>query len=213
MVAWLLVAVLLLGSNPAAGFFCAGDCDGDGVVSVDQVLTLVNIALDSAVISTCRPGDANGDGTITIDEIIVALAHALNGCPGARVGGAWLEDQYRLVSSTCSTAVTEALRDGVANLPDCLTRIRVIGPGQVRGTDCYDRAVEGNVDTNGIMTFPLSPRSATQAGCTITETVQVVIDARTDPATARYDSRVTFAGTCAMSACMAVVESRWTLQD
>jgi hypothetical protein len=213
MRAWLLIALVVLVHGESPAFFCAGDCDGDGEVSVDQVLILVNIALDSTPVSSCTAGDGNGDGEITIDEIIAALGHALTACPGPRVGGAWLENQYRLVSSTCSAAIISALRDAVAARPNCLTQVRVIGPGEVSGTDCNGIMVRGGVDRSGIVTFRLPARSGTQSGCTITETVETRVDLRTMPGLARYDDRFSFAGTCAMSSCSAVIESRWTLQQ
>lgn len=60
---------------------CGGDCDGDGAVSVDELVTQVNIALENAPLSTCSAGDVGGDGQITIDELLVAVNHALNDCP------------------------------------------------------------------------------------------------------------------------------------
>ena len=62
---------------------CAGDCDGNGQVSVDEIITLTNIALGEASISLCELGDINGDGQITVDEIQAAVSNALNGCPMA----------------------------------------------------------------------------------------------------------------------------------
>ena len=60
---------------------CAvGDCNQDGQVTVDKVLTMVNIALGNSALSTCTAGDANGDGEITIDEILLAVINVLNGC-------------------------------------------------------------------------------------------------------------------------------------
>jgi hypothetical protein len=43
---------------------CTGDCNGDGTVTVDEILTMVNIALGNAQVSSCLPGDANGDGVV-----------------------------------------------------------------------------------------------------------------------------------------------------
>jgi Ca2+-binding EF-hand superfamily protein len=60
---------------------CVGDCDGSYTVTVDEILTLVNIALGNGDISTCLAGDANHDGKITVDEILTAVNNALNGCP------------------------------------------------------------------------------------------------------------------------------------
>ncbi len=60
---------------------CAGDCDASGEVTVDEILTLVNIALGNTPIASCAAGDRNRDGTITVDEILSAVNAALRGCP------------------------------------------------------------------------------------------------------------------------------------
>jgi len=60
---------------------CPGDCNLDGVVTVDEVLRMVNIALGNIDVSLCDSGDANGNGEITVDEILTAVNNALNGCP------------------------------------------------------------------------------------------------------------------------------------
>ncbi len=57
-----------------------GDCALDGTVSVDEVITLVNIPLGTNSIVECGSGDFSHDGQITIDEIITAVNHALRGC-------------------------------------------------------------------------------------------------------------------------------------
>lgn len=59
---------------------CRGDCAVDGSVTVNEVMTLVNIALGTTSMDGCGSGDANGDGSITIDEIIAAVHAALTGC-------------------------------------------------------------------------------------------------------------------------------------
>jgi len=59
---------------------CAGDCNRDGEVTIDELLTLVNIAQGNVDVSACRAGDTNGDGLITIDEVIAAVSNALYGC-------------------------------------------------------------------------------------------------------------------------------------
>jgi hypothetical protein len=61
---------------------CVGDCNNNRSVTVDELLTMVNIALGNAAVSLCTPGDANGDQKITVDEILAAVNHALNGCGG-----------------------------------------------------------------------------------------------------------------------------------
>jgi glucose/arabinose dehydrogenase len=63
------------------GIACVGDCGGDGTVTVDELLTMVNIALGNSDVSACNVGDVNGDRHITVDEIITAVNNALNRCP------------------------------------------------------------------------------------------------------------------------------------
>ena len=62
---------------------CVGDCNDDGTVTVDEILTMVNIALGNAPVTTCEAGDANHDGQITVDEILTAVNDTLNGCGGS----------------------------------------------------------------------------------------------------------------------------------
>jgi hypothetical protein len=57
-----------------------GDCGQDGEVTVNELLTMVNIALGNAPVSACEAGDTSGDGAITINEILVAVNKALGGC-------------------------------------------------------------------------------------------------------------------------------------
>ncbi len=71
------VSVLLNETQLAA---CVGDCAGDGEVTVDELLIMVNIALGSAQVDTCLAGDKDGNGEVTIDEILLSVNNALNGC-------------------------------------------------------------------------------------------------------------------------------------
>ena len=59
---------------------CVGDCSNDGQVTVDELVTLVNIALGNTTVSSCTPGAANPDDESTIDEILMAVNNALSGC-------------------------------------------------------------------------------------------------------------------------------------
>ncbi len=49
-------------------------------MTIDEIVTMVNIALGSVDVSMCLAGDANSDGTITVEEIIQAVNKALLGC-------------------------------------------------------------------------------------------------------------------------------------
>lgn len=59
---------------------CAGDCNSDGMVTIDELLLLVRIAVGEPTDAACMRGDVNGDGAITIDEILLAVRNALDGC-------------------------------------------------------------------------------------------------------------------------------------
>lgn len=61
---------------------CAGDCGGDGQVTIEELIALVRIALGEAEASTCAAGDTDGDGAIAIDELILAVTRALGSCAG-----------------------------------------------------------------------------------------------------------------------------------
>ena len=59
---------------------CTGDCGRNALVTVDEILTMINVALGNATVCACEAGDANGDSQITVDEILAAVNNALNGC-------------------------------------------------------------------------------------------------------------------------------------
>lgn len=73
------LGVLLLGAPVQAQ--CAGDCNNDGTVAINELIIGVNIAQGSAEISACPSFDTSGDGTVAINELIGAVNNALNGCP------------------------------------------------------------------------------------------------------------------------------------
>ncbi len=63
---------------------CAGDCGSDGAVTVDELLILVNVALETAPVTRCPAGDVGDDGRITVDDILTAVNRTLHGCPPDR---------------------------------------------------------------------------------------------------------------------------------
>lgn len=79
----LVLALTIVAVQPAPAAACAGDCDGGGDVTVDEVITLVSIALGDVPASRCRAGDGSDDGSITVDEIVAAIRSALDGCVSA----------------------------------------------------------------------------------------------------------------------------------
>jgi plastocyanin len=59
---------------------CVGDCTRDGAVTVDELLTMVNVALGTTPVSACAAGDPDTSGDISINEIVAAVSNALSGC-------------------------------------------------------------------------------------------------------------------------------------
>ena len=69
--------VRYLGAGP-----CLGDCNSDGVVSVSELVSGVNIALGEQPVSSC-PAFANASGMVDIAQLVAGVKNALNGCGGA----------------------------------------------------------------------------------------------------------------------------------
>ena len=58
---------------------CVGDCNGDGHVTVDELLAGINFALGNATVDGCH-FDLGGHDTVTVDELALAVNAAFNGC-------------------------------------------------------------------------------------------------------------------------------------
>lgn len=72
---WQVTATIF--ASPSA---CVGDCDGNGSVTVDELVAGVNSALGAGAAVDCESLDANRDGLVTVDEIVTAVDKALAGC-------------------------------------------------------------------------------------------------------------------------------------
>lgn len=62
------------------GGACAGDCTGEGAVTVDELVRATEIALGARPLYDCGGLDVDGDGRVTVEEIVTALDRALTGC-------------------------------------------------------------------------------------------------------------------------------------
>ncbi|MEO8604585.1 MAG: Ca2+-dependent phosphoinositide-specific phospholipase C [bacterium] len=84
-VGWLAAALLIgTGATPVhAAFTCAGDCNGDRQVDIEELVTAVGDALDPLASTPCTAADVDGDGTVFVNELIAAVGHALDGCGAA----------------------------------------------------------------------------------------------------------------------------------
>ncbi len=83
--ACLLIATSSLAQAPTpTPIGCIGDCNGDGQVTVDEIVTSVNVALSGSTTTCpafdCCPGCDGGQGGTLVDCLITTVNNALNGC-------------------------------------------------------------------------------------------------------------------------------------
>ena len=64
----------------AAAPACVGDCDGNGAVTIEELIRGVNIALNGGGVAACPSIDRSQDGTVSIDELVAAVNAALGSC-------------------------------------------------------------------------------------------------------------------------------------
>ncbi|MBI3786441.1 MAG: hypothetical protein HY270_23885 [Deltaproteobacteria bacterium] len=163
-------ATLTPTSNPAR---CIGDCDGSGDVTIDELVLMVNMALDSAALNLCTAGDGDGNGAVTIDEIVQAVNAALGECPapatptatpaadGAFRCSAGPHDQAPCSSDDdCAPTGACVLSYGVCDggsydgfACDCPDGTCVSGScqgGPFAGDACTDEAGNGNCSVGGV---------------------------------------------------------------
>lgn len=55
-----------------------GDCNGDGRVTVDELMRGMMISLGESPLASCSNFDLNGDGRVTVNELVSAVAIALS---------------------------------------------------------------------------------------------------------------------------------------
>ena len=207
----ILTTVVYAGARPAAAV-CVGDCSGNSEVTVNELVAMVNIALETAPLSQCRNGDANGDGSITVAEIVTAVSRALNGC-SVDVSGTWVQSATAIESSTCAADVNDMLQEEIdAGGFDCVYTVTQSGHRLTVREDCGDGEVvtaTATVDDEGIVTASDTEKE-TIDGCTITSTMNWSADASVSPTTVRgaYDFR--FSSNCDLANCGLVVRATWT---
>jgi len=59
---------------------CDGDCDGNGRVTVDELVRGVGMALGSLPSDDCPATDSDGNEAVSIDDLMRAIRRTLDGC-------------------------------------------------------------------------------------------------------------------------------------
>ena len=63
---------------------CVGDCNHDGMVTVDELLLSVRIVSAAEPLDACATLDVNSDGRATVDELLTAVNRAVDACGSLR---------------------------------------------------------------------------------------------------------------------------------
>ncbi len=71
---------LAIGSCSATSA-CVGDCNSNGMISISELVTGVNITLRQRALADCPQFDANSSGGVEISELVRAVRNLLEGCP------------------------------------------------------------------------------------------------------------------------------------
>lgn len=103
---------------------CVGDCNGDGQVTINELLTLVNIALGLAPCSDCIGAHC----PVTIDEILTAVSNALNGCANSNPAP---------TATATPTPCTGFVDNGDGTITDCTTHLMWEKKDQAGGLHDY----------------------------------------------------------------------------
>jgi hypothetical protein len=59
---------------------CAGDCNADLDLTIDELLGNVGIALEQRLLGLCPVADSNRDQHIAVEELVGMTRTVLNGC-------------------------------------------------------------------------------------------------------------------------------------
>ncbi len=81
MAAALGLALVASPAVSASAQQCAGDCDDNCGVTVDELMRGVRISLGTTDVSACPEIDLDSDESAQVHELIIAVKNALQGCP------------------------------------------------------------------------------------------------------------------------------------
>jgi hypothetical protein len=129
-------------SRAAAGLAdCPGDCNGDGVVVINELIIAVNIALDLQTVSACGASDLNHDGRITVDELIRNVDAAIIGCSAVATPTNTATTTESPAATATGTATQAATASEIATATSTLTP-----PATATATDTAIATPTGTTD-------------------------------------------------------------------
>lgn len=132
------IALTVLTARPgAAQSECVGDCNGDGQVTIDELVVGVRLALGDIDTPLCDALDSNDSGTVEINELIMGVTNALGGCSG--VLGVFEQPQNGILVLAGTTAALLTLPAGTdldsveVTFDDEDVTEQLVGFGQISG--------------------------------------------------------------------------------
>lgn len=173
LVVSLIAAFLLQSGNAWAQANCAGDCNDDGFVRVNELVSGVNIALDRAELSTCLSFDTNNNGAVAVNELVTGVNNLLRGCPAT--------SPSPTASNTLAPTATATL---TATSPASPTATLTVTVGTSTPTGTVAEATETPTATLTIVVGTSSPTGTVEeATPTATATLTIVVGTSTPTGT------------------------------
>jgi hypothetical protein len=223
-VAAALMAAIALQTHAAAAQTCVGDCNGDGEVSIDELILAVNIALGAAPLSEC-PNLDDGQGMVGVDRLITAVNGALCNCqdcgaPTPTPTGeatptstpavsTWHVDNYEIGDSDCNGLIERAVLNGF----ESDYTVTEFSDGRVEIDDGHGGVFDGTADADGTVHVTTTLRDSIVT-CDYRVDVDASANLSQSPTTATYDASVNLSGFCVgLSDCSMRITSRWTRRD
>jgi hypothetical protein len=169
-------------------------------VYVNDLLTMISIALGNTSIEACMAGDTNHDSKITVDEIVTGVGYAVNGCPAAPIptptataGAQITPGPGSAVSgqTTVALSAVTVIGDVVAAIANGLT----IGAASSAGSSAELPMTPADPGLGGAAASCPLGGSVTRTGSLLTG---YNIEFQDDCAVSTVDGKVSFAGTASV---------------
>jgi hypothetical protein len=109
-----ILAVPVLLSAPTRGLTveCIGDCNGDGFVRIEDLLTATAVVLGARPLNAC-PGLDQQSGEVGVANVVSAINDALNGCVVRHVDYV-IGGTYNSINESFGVLALDLVRRGVA---------------------------------------------------------------------------------------------------
>lgn len=162
---------------PAPAQTCVADCDGNGAISIGELITAVGIALDRTPVAECPAADPNGDGRVAINELIVAVGAALGECAAEATVTPTPRDTI-MITGGCRQPGPSGLRP--CDLDTLIVAWRCDGiAGCIDSIPARTRLGDGGVKASGNFAFPVDRAEAARAAVLLEASITEVTLFRT----------------------------------